>query len=390
MLHQGAINNTAMDRVVYGRACAEAVAAEAARLGAERVFLMVSGTLNRETDAIEAVRAALGPRYAGTWDDMPAHTPREQVVAAAAAARGVNADLIATVGGGSVTDGAKVVQICLKHGITGIDGLDDYRIVVDADGSRHVPSYDGPEVRQVTVPTTLSGGEFNPLGGCTDSRSKVKEGYRHRLTVPRAVILDPAITRHTPEWLWLSTGVRALDHAVEGLCSIKANPYTDGMLLHALRLLCRGLPGVKSDPDDLGARLDCQIGMWMAMSGVVAGVPMGASHGIGHVLGGTCDVPHGYTSCIMLPHVLAYNRAETADSQRRIAEAMGRPGTDAAEVVGEFIAGLGLPRRLAEVGVGADRFELVAENSMHDHWLHTNPRKIAGAEDVLEILNMAA
>ncbi|MCG8690901.1 MAG: iron-containing alcohol dehydrogenase [Minwuiales bacterium] len=390
MLQTGALNNTKLERVVYGRPCAETLAAEAVRRGADRVFLIVSGTLNRETDVIDRVRAALGPRYAGLYDNVPAHTPRDAVVKAAAAARAAGADLLATIGGGSVTDAGKVVQICLQHNVTDVSALDAYRIVVNDDGSRHAPTYEGPAVRQISVPTTLSGGEFNPLGGCTDGARKVKEGYRHELTVPLAVILDPAISVHTPEWLWLSTGVRALDHAVEGLCSIKSNPYSDGMLMHALRLLQSGLPGVKADPADLEARLECQIGMWMAMSGVVAGVPMGASHAIGHILGGTCDVPHGHTSCVMLPNVLRYNASVNGDRQRLVSEAMGRPTEPAADAVGAFIAGLGMPTTLTDVGVGADQFPLIAKNSMHDHWVHTNPRKIENADAVMEILKMAA
>ncbi len=85
---------------------------------------MVSGTLNRETDEIEKIRKALGPRCAGTFDAMPPHTPRDAVIAAANQARAANADLIVTVGGGSITDGAKAVQLCLANDIRTVDGID--------------------------------------------------------------------------------------------------------------------------------------------------------------------------------------------------------------------------------------------------------------------------
>ena len=390
MVESGVFTYSAIDRVLYGRPAAEAVAAEAERLGAERVFLLASGTLNRTTDEIERVRRALGGRYAAEFDRMPPHTPRDAVVEAAAVARDAGADLIVTFGGGSVTDAGKVIQICLRHDIRDIDGLEPYRLVINEDGSRRTPQFEGPRVRQITVPTTLSGGEFNPHAGCTDPRTKMKQGYTHPLLVPRAVILDPAPTVHTPEWLWLSTGIRALDHCVEGLCSIRANSYCDGALMHGLRLLSQALPRVKADPADLEARLQCQIGTWLSMTGVQAGLPMGASHAIGHVLGGTCDVPHGYTSCVMLPAVLRYNAPVNAARQALVSEAMGRPGAPASEVVAGFVAGLGLPRRLSEVGVGPERFDLVAKNAMHDRWTHTNPRSISGPEAVREILEMAA
>ena len=156
--------------------------------------------------------------------------------------------------------------------------------------------------------------------------------------MPRSVILDPADTVHTPEWLFLSTGIRAVDHAVEDICSINAQPLSDGTSLHALRLLSRGLRAVKADPADLEARLDCQLGSWMSIMGSQNGVQKGASHGIGHVLGGTAGVPHGYTSCVMLPPVLRFNEPVNAERQAWVSEALGRPGVKAADAVAELVA----------------------------------------------------
>ena len=94
-----------------------------------------------------------------------------------------------------------------------------------------------PGVRSIAVPTTLSAGEFTSFAGCTDTVRQVKESYGHALMMPRSVILDPAVTVHTPEWLFLSTGIRAVDHAVEDICSINPQPFSDGTSMHALRLL---------------------------------------------------------------------------------------------------------------------------------------------------------
>ena len=245
-----------MEAVTFGKRAAEALPEEARRYEAERVFLMVSGTLNRDTDEITKVRRALGNRYAGIFDRMPPHTPRHAVIEAAAMAREAKADLIATIGGGSVTDGAKAVQLCLANDIRTPEALDDCR--PRPDGT--TPGLRPGSVRQITVPTTLSAGEFSAISGITDERRKVKELFRHPLIIPRAVMLDPAITVHTPEWLWLSTGIRAVDHCVEGICSGEANPYADAQALHGLSLLARGLPRVKADPGDIDARLECQLG----------------------------------------------------------------------------------------------------------------------------------
>jgi maleylacetate reductase len=390
MLHSGRVAFGEMDVVVFGRPAAEVVGLEARQREAERVFVMASGTLNRTTDEIAKVRRALGNRFAGLFDRMPPHTPRHAVIEAAAMAREAGADLIATIGGGSVTDGAKAVQLCLANDIRTTEALDQYRPVKGEDGSVGPPPCNPPSVPQITVPTTLSAGEFSAIAGVTDERSRVKELFRHPRIIPRAVVLDPAVTMHTPEWLWLSTGIRAVDHCVEGICSREANHYADAQALHGLALLCRGLPRVKADPGDLPARLDCQIGSWLSMGPLASGVPMGASHGIGYVLGAVFDIPHGHTSCIMLPAVMRWNKPVNAERQALVAAAMGHPGEDAGGVLDTFIAGLGMPRSLGSIKIGPESFARIAEQAMDTPWVPRNPRPIPGPAQVREILELAA
>jgi maleylacetate reductase len=176
---------------------------------------------------------------------------------------------------------------------------------------------------------------------------------------------------------------------VEDLCAINSMPFSDGTSRHALYLLAKGLRQVKADPSDLAARLDCQLGAWMSIIGTSAGVSKGASHGIGHVLGGTAGVPHGYTSCVMMPHVLRFNYPVNAHRQGWVSEALSRPGEAAAEVVGDLIAELGLPRTLREVGVKHDQLDLIAEHAMLDRLIHSNPRKIDGPAVVRSLLDAA-
>jgi maleylacetate reductase len=378
-----------MESVIYGRPFAEAVKEQVEQSGATAVFLLASGTLARETGLVGQVRDALGNRLAGIHARIGAHTPRTDVVEAANAARAAGADLLLTLGGGSVTDAAKMVAFCLGNGITDPAQLDDYRARVSAEGKIARPEAKPPGVRTVTIPTTLSAGEYTASAGCTDTLRNVKESFGHPLMMPKQVILDPGATLHTPEWLLLSTGIRAVDHAVEDICSPQCQPISEGASYHALKLLGRGLPGVKADPLDLEARLDCQLGAWMSMVGSQTGVPKGASHGIGHVLGGTAHVPHGYTSCVMLPHVLRFNHAVNADRQALVSEALGRPGDSAAEVVGGLIAALGLPQTLRDVDVKPDQLDRIAELSMHDRWIHTNPRKIEGPKVIRDLLDAA-
>src|SRR5437763_11889816 len=385
----GAYRFPPMESVVYGRLFAEAAKEQVDRSGANAVLLLASGTLNRETDMVGQVRNALGSRLAGVHARIDAHTARTDVVEAANAARAAGADLLLTLGGGSVTDAAKMVAFCLANSVTEPGQLDDYRAQVSADGKIARPDAKGPTVRTVAVPTTLSAGEYTASAGCTDTARNVKESFGHPLMMPKNVVLDPRATVHTPEWLFLSTGIRAVDHAVEDICSPQCQPISEGASYHALKLLGRGLLGVKADPLDIEARLDCQLGAWMSMVGSQTGVPKGASHGIGPVLGGTAHVPHGYTSCVMLPHVLRFNHAVNAERQALVSAALGRPGDSAAEVVHGLIAALGLPQRLRDVDVKPEQLDRIAELSMHDRWIHTNPRKIDGPPVIRELLDAA-
>jgi len=390
MTNSGHIIFGQTDEVIFGKPAAEAVDGIASRLGASRIFLMVSGSLNKNTDEIDKIRSALGERYVGTFDSMPAHTPRISVIEASEQAREAGADLIVTVGGGSITDGAKAAQLCLANDVRTAEGMDMFRLVTDEDGSFTPPVIKPPQVRQVSVPTTLSGGDFTLLCGITDGRTKTKELYRHPYMVPQAVILDPAITVHTPEWLWLSTGIRAVDNCVEGVSSLASNAFGDAQGLQGIRLFSEELLKVKSDPSNLDARLGCQMATWLSTGPYASGAPMGASHAIGYVLGSMYGVPHGHTSCVMLPSVMRWNKQANAEQQQKVAAAMGRPGEDAGDLLEELISNLGLPGTLAEVGIGPDKFEIIAEASMPIPWIPHNPRPITNASQIMEILRMAA
>lgn len=390
MTIQGTYQNFAIDRVVYGKPAAETVASESALLGAQRVFLMVSQTLERESTWVDDMRQALGSRYVGSYSGMPPHTPLDAVLEATAMARDAKPDLLVTFGGGSITDGGKMVRLALKHDIQTVEGFDRFVIRVAPDGSRTIPKYEGADIAQLAVPTTLAGGDFNPSVGANDPRTLLKEIYIQRSLTPRVVVLDAAVTTRTPAWLFLSSGVRALDHAVETVCSPGADHRSWLESMEAIRLLTRALPRNLQDPTDLDARMDALLAMWLSMERNRFGLYMGASHGIGHVLGGTFNVPHGYTSCVMLPAVLRWNESANADRQALISEAMGRPGEPASVVVADFIASLGMPRTLKDVGIGADVFERVAQASLLDYCLYTNPRKVNGIPDIIEILKLAA
>jgi maleylacetate reductase len=384
MIEPGIYRYPRMDRVAFGRPWEQVLAEEVERLGASRVFAIAGSTLAGTVPLAAAMREALGERLAGFTTGIRAHTPRDDVIAAAAKAREARADLIVTIGGGSVTDAGKMVLLCLAADAKEPQALDALR-----PGGPALEKIRTLPVRAVAIPTTLSGGEFTPIAGCTDVVKRLKEGFFHPEMIPQAVILDPRITPHTPMRLWLSTGIRAVDHAVETLCSIHPQPLFEATSAHALRLLQQGLIRTKHDPSDLDARLESMLGVWLSLIGIQSGAPMAASHGIGHVLGGTAGVPHGFTSCVMLPHVLRWNKSANADRQALVSAAFGEPQVDAGDLVADLVRKLELPATLREVGVTREQLDLIAQNSMHDRAIATNPRQIHGPEDVREILELA-
>jgi alcohol dehydrogenase class IV len=370
-----------LERVVFGRPAAQAAAEEVARIGARRVFVVASRSLSRTTPVVRTIRQALGAHDAGLFDECVAHTPWPSVIAAADAVRRAGPDLILTVGGGTPIDTVKILQLVLAHGARAPEDLERLR-VPELREARPSP------VRQVAIPTTLSGAEFSNLGGGTDLRTRVKHSFVGPDIGARSVILDPAVTLHTPAWLWLSTGIRGVDHAIEALCSVDAHPYCDGLALHALRLFAEGLPATQAAPQDLRARLLCQQASWLAAS-TIARVNYGASHGIGHALGAAAGVPHGHTSCIMLPHVLRHNEPATAARQKLAAEALGHPGRPAADAVADLVRALGQPATLREAGVQREQLPAVAAAAMKNRWVLSNPQPIRSEQDVMRLLEAA-
>ena len=381
-----------IERVVYGRPAGAAVRAEAERLGAKRVFVTTTKSVAQSALLADIIKE-LGDRYAGVYAGITAHSPRPCVVEGAQRAREAKADLIVTVGGGSAIDATKVMLIALWQNVNAIEDLDAYRAGRPKEGAAPPSEAIKPPtdaIRMIAVPTTLSAAEFNAYAGISDPRHGIKESFGHRLIVPRVIVLDPAATLATPMDLMLSTGLKAVDHAIERLCSQQANPFALGTSTEALKLLTSALPAHKAHPDDREARMNLQFGMWLSIGAGTSGVGVGASHGIGHVLGAACHVPHGHTSCVMLPSVLRWNLPANADRQKRVSEAFGKPDTPAADLVANLVATLGLPRSLSEVGVGRDRFREIAEKSMHDRAVLNNPRPIKGPAEVMEILELAA
>ncbi|CAO3427953.1 hypothetical protein [Azospirillum endophyticum] len=325
--------------------------------------------------------------HVGTFAGISAGAPRPEILAAAQAARAASADLLIAIGGGSAIDAAKVVQLCLWGDLSTHDDLEPY-----ARGTKKAQP--GPQaIRSIAIPTTMSAAEFASLGGSYNPETGRKEPFDHPLFVPVAVVSDPAALAAAPTALTVSTGVRTIDHCVERFCSTRAQPYSDALAVGALKVLLKHLVTIYEGHAELAAYAELQVASWMSMSAVNANVSVGASHAIGRVLGATTGVPHGQTSAILLPAVLAWNEGNdtAAKRQAQLAREIGIDG-DLPRYIGDYIAAAGQPRRLSTVGVRRDQFSKIAHDSMimlQHPSVGGNLRKVESEADVLAILEAA-
>ncbi len=383
---------TALNTVISNAATSRALAAVVEKNDYRRVFLIASTSLSAATAEFLEIREALGDRFAGLFTGIGAHTPRKDVLRALAAARNAGADVLVSLGGGSIIDACKTVQLAIDQDIQTEDQLLEYAQLADGTrGPKHgdYSLFSGESrIRQIAVPTTLSGGEFSNNAGVLNTKTSAKEGYRGLDLCPQSIIYDPALSLHTPEWLWLSTAIRSLDHAVEGFCSSDSHPFLDGHFLHAMRLFAQSLPEIKADPENLLARNLSQQAVWLACCGLGT-VSHGASHGIGYILGSLCSVPHGHTSCVMLPAVLKWNEETELANQKGIATALGQDGDSASTAVKKLVSKLDLPTSLADVGVSREQLPEIAARAIRHPVVQRNPRELKNAEQILEILELA-
>ncbi len=388
MIKPGTYEYFRIERVHFGKPLAQALADELTRHDATRIFVLATRTLNRKTDVVAALRKQLGNRFAGIFDDIESHVPRHVALKAAEKAREADPDLLISIGGGSAIDTAKMVQIILAEGISNTRELDRLAVSTDDAGKTVVPKIKPPALRQIAIPTTLSGAEWSHTTGSTDTETHFKHIYIQPDLAAPGVILDPAITVHTPEWVWLSSGMRAVDHAIGSLCSKNAHPFTDSTTAEALGMLNRALRAVRKEPNNMEIRLEGLVGVWLASTGMMR-MQYGASHGLSWHLAAVADVPHGHCSCVLLPSVLRYSKSHNGAQQKRVSEIMGRPDLDAADAVLDLIKALDLPHRLRDVGIKREHFGKIATDAMHNLLVRNNPRPIDRPADVLEILDMA-
>jgi maleylacetate reductase len=311
------------ERVVVGAGSVERLPQLCDRYGMNRVVVVTGRTLYEGTPVVGTVERLLAGRHVETFTGMREHVPRSAATALYDVLQRSGADGVVSVGGGSPIDGSKVA----------------------------IHARDGGATPHLAIPTTLSAAEFTPVAGVTDDDTHIKSGVAAERLTPRAVILDAELTLHTPERLWLSTGIRALDHAVETVYAPEGDRFACLLALEAIRELRRWLTRSHADSADVDARQNLQVAAWWSVLGL-PGVTVAPSHPLGRLLGPLAGIGHGITSCVLLPAAIAQVAAQTPERVEPLTGAFEVSSvSDVATACRDFIASLGLPVTLRDAGV---------------------------------------
>lgn len=384
----------------YREACAHHVAST---FHASRVYILASGALSRNTSNLPSLVRALESEIGdgavvGIRRGIKPHSHYSDILEIVNEAKTAKADILVTLGGGSLTDAAKVISLALANDATTRPELES--LYFDSPTLRNplIPA----TIPIICIPTSLSAGEYTPLAGATNDETMHKHSFQHLSIGPRLVILSPELSTTTPMPVWLSTGVRAVDHCVEAICSVASTEEGDSNAAMGLRKLVPGLLRTKMEPESLEPRMQCLLGAKDAISTGLMRIPMGASHGIGHQLG-PLGVGHGETSCVLMPAVMRFNKVVNEGKQGKVREVLWgeaaveevlirrgvkREESDLADVLDAILRELGMPRTLKEVGVGREKLRALAEGSLNDRWCKTNPIPLRESQQVMEILEM--
>jgi alcohol dehydrogenase len=295
--------------------------------------------------------------------------------AVAESAGGARVALVA-VGGGSPIDAAKGIALAAVNPQRGRDL--DYR-----------GEFASPALPIVAVPTTAgTGAETNAFGVVTDPQSRRKFYVGHASTLPAAAVLDPGLTVGLPPAATAATGMDALTHALESYLSVRANPWSDGIALQAIRMIAAHLPRAHADGQDLEARSQMLLAAHMAGIGM-ATTGLGLCHAVGHAIGGRFDIAHGAALTVALPQVLRFNARVRAERLADVAAALGvadagRSSARNAEAAIEAVAGLagrvGMTQRLADLGITGADFDQIAADALDDEVLANAPRQPTAAD----------
>jgi len=375
-------------RIMYSPGLRSELAFEMAQLGGTRAVIFTdkglvdAGVAGMVVEAVEKSDLAL----AGVFDRIVQDARIDLINEAARFYRETGADCLVAVGGGSVMDTAKAVNILIG------DGLDDFApLAAQAalwEDAKPLPPH-------IAFPTTAGTGcEITNAIVVLDVEAQAKISVSHPFCNADIAMLDPELTVKLPAKITAFTGMDALTHAIEGVTSTNVQPLSDALGFHAIRMICRYLPVAVREPGNVDARGNMLIASAMAGISFVNSLT-GAVHALAHSLGAVYGIPHGLANAILLPHVMEFNLEERPERYMTVADAMVLPvdgkdpleaGRMAVQAVKDLLREVGLTQTLKDFGVPADREALQAavDLAAGDAQIGYNPRYVE-EEDIANL-----
>ena len=374
-------------RIMFGPGIRSEIGFEMNALGGKKVVIItdkgivnagVAGMVAKEIEKSEL-------ELVGIFDSIVQDARIDIINQGAAFYRKKGADCMVVVGGGSVMDSAKGINILIG------EGTDDFQPLADRaalwDDAKPLPPH-------IVFPTTAgTASEVTHAIIALDVNARIKLQITHPYNADIAM-LDPELTVKLPPKITAFTGMDALTHAIEGVTSTSVSPIGDALGLHAIRLIFKYLPMAVNEPENIDARGHMLIASTLA--GMCFGNTMtGAVHATAHALGAHYGIPHGLANGIMLPVVMEFNVEEAADRYMMVADAMGInvDGMEPIEAARAAVNGvkdlkeaIGLTEKLKDLGVPDDRDKLMltVELAGADSQISYNPR-FAEEEDILNL-----
>ncbi len=381
-------------KTIAGHKALEHIPFELQTLGASRPLIITdagvknAGLLNNVLPVFQEA----GIEIADIYDNVPPDSSTKIVTEIAALYRSKKADSIIAIGGGSVIDTSKGVNILVS------EGGDDLRKYSGAGILKR------PLKPLFVVPTTAgTGSEVTLVAVISDSASGAKLPFTSYFLLPNAAVLDPRMTLTLPPSITAATAMDAMTHAIEAYTCLAKNPLSDAYAAQAIRKISENVLHVMDHPQDADARLE------LALAATMAGIAfsnsmVGLVHALGHALGALCHVPHGVCMNVFLPYVLEYNMEVNADTVGELLLPLAGAEVYAAtpkQVRGdralqriralrdELYARVKLPRRLSETGkVTREQLAQLASIAMDEGPILFNPKEM-DYEEALALLERA-
>ncbi|MDM8517445.1 iron-containing alcohol dehydrogenase [Desulfobacterales bacterium HSG16] len=380
-------------RIISGKKALDNLPSELESLGAKRPLVITdkgvsnAGLIKFIIDAFKESEMTI----AAIFDEVPPDSSIKVVNTLAGIFTANRCDSIVAVGGGSVIDTAKGVNIVVT------EKSDDLMKFIGAEMLKK------PMKPLIVIPTTSgTGSEVTCVAVISDTDRDVKMAFSSNHLMPKVAVLDPRMTLTLPPHITAATAMDAMTHAVESYIGLQKNPFSDIHAMAAIRMIAENIITVVKDGKNEQARLA------MANASCAAGAAfsnsmVGVVHSMGHALGGVCHIPHGVAMSIFLPYGLEYNMHKVGDAIGEILLPLAgseiyaatpvaeRPEKTVAvirELRDELYNQAKLPRTLKEANVSPDKFEKIAQMAINDGSAIFNPEELE-YEDAIGVLKKA-